>query len=405
MTLPSSVLFVSHDAFRAGATIILINFLRWCKENTDIPFQILICKRGELDGEFEKLAPVWYLDSQVGRKAALKSAIRSLTGGSGTRNVLGYSELASRIGSAANVGLIYSNTVANGRALDSLSPLGCSVLTHVHELEFAIDTYGGKDFEYIKRHTDYFVAVSDVVRDNLIAGHGIPKAKVERVYGFIPTMAQPRADAAVLKRALAAEIGIPENARIIGGCGTVDWRKGSDLFLQLALAMRKRNPAFPVHLLWLGAKLPGNYFYALQHDLKFAGLTNCVHFIGPRSNPLDYIATFDVFTLVSREDPFPLVIMEAAALGVPTVCFDGAGGGREFVEDDAGCVVPYLDVGAMAECVLDLLRNNELRTKLGRRARDKVRERHDIDVSAPKLLRIIERMLATRKSSVAKRSQ
>jgi len=97
--------------------------------------------------------------------------------------------------------------------------------------------------------------------------------------------------------------------------------------------------------------------------------------------------------------------MEAAALGVPTVCFDGAGGGREFVEDDAGCVVPYLDVGAMAECVLDLLRNNELRTKLGRRARDKVRERHDIDVSAPKLLRIIERMLATRKSSVAKRSQ
>jgi hypothetical protein len=49
--MKKSVLFISHDAFRAGATIILINFLRWFKKNTDIPFHVLICNRGEMETE------------------------------------------------------------------------------------------------------------------------------------------------------------------------------------------------------------------------------------------------------------------------------------------------------------------------------------------------------------------
>lgn len=392
--MKKSVLFISHDAFRAGATIILINLLRWFKENTDIPFHVLICKHGEMEEEFRKLAPVWYLDQRVGRRAALRAAIRTMTGNMRISNELTLAGLSTKIGSATKTGLIYSNTVTNGRALKALSSLGCPVLTHVHELEFAIRTFAGDDFELVKRYTDHFVVVADAVRNNLVVRHGIPENKIERIYGFVPTTARPRADVPALKREIAAELKIPEESRIVGGCGTVDWRKGCDLFLQLAITIRARTPAFPVHLLWLGAKPPGDGFYSLQHDLERAGLTNHVHFIGSRSNPLDYIAAFDVLALVSREDPFPLVIMEAAAAGVPTICFDNAGGGREFVEEDAGCVVPYLDIGAMADCVLKLLGTDDLRIRFGQRAQEKVRERHDIGVSAPKILQIIERMLA-----------
>jgi glycosyltransferase involved in cell wall biosynthesis len=395
MTPKPSVLFIFHDSVRAGATVFLINFLRWFKENTDIPFQILVCQRGEMEAEFGKLAPVWYLDARVRRKGALRAAIRRLMNGIRPTNVLSLADLASRLGAAAKIGLVYSNTVVNGRVLDALSPLGCPVLTHAHELEFAIHTNAGKDFDYVKRHTDYFVAVSDAVRNNLVARHGIPETNVELIYGSVPTMAQPRADPTVLKRALAAEIGIPENARIVGGCGTVYWLKGCDLFLQLALAIRARESSVPVHLVWLGAKPSVEGFYSLQHDLLRAGLTGFVHFIGSRPNPLDYIAAFDVLVLPSREDAFPLAVMEAAAVGVPTVCFDGAGGACEFVEGDAGRVVPYLDLDAMAERVLEVLRDDELRSTLGQRARTKVRERHDITVMAPKLVRTIERMLAT----------
>lgn len=396
-----SVLFISHDSVRAGATVLLINFLRWFKENTDIPFQILVCQRGEMETEFEKLAPVWYLDPRARRRGRLRAAIRRLMSGVRPTNVLGLADLASRLAAAAKIGLVYSNTVVNGRVLDALSPLGCPVLTHAHELEFAIHTNAGTDFEHVKRHTDHFVAVSDAVRNNLIARHGIPQANVELIYGSVPAMARPRADPTALKRALAAEIGIPENARIVGGCGTVFWLKGCDLFLQLALAIRARESSVPVHLVWLGAKPSAESFYPLQHDLVHAGLANRVHFIGSRPNPLDYIAAFDVFVLASREDAFPLAVMEAAAVGVPTVCFDGAGGACEFVDADAGRVVPYLALDTMAERVLELLRDEKLRSALGQRARTKVREHHDIGVMAPKLARAIERMLVTSGGSKA----
>jgi glycosyltransferase involved in cell wall biosynthesis len=393
------VLFVSHDAFRGGATLMLLSFLRWLKKNSAIRFHVLLCQRGELENEFEQLAPVWYLDKQVGRKAALRAAARRLLGSGRARNVVRFGDAAARIGSAASFGLIYSNTSVNGPVLEALAPMGCPVLTHVHELENTIHNSAGADFERVKRCTDHFVAVSDATRKNLVTGHGIPSEKVECIRGFIPTVNRPRADRQTLKRALAEEIGIPEHSRIVGTCGVVYWLKGSDLFLQLALALRARAPLMPVHLVWVGAKPHGEGFYSFsfQHDLEQAGLASCVHFIGSRPNPLDYIASFDVHSLVSREESLSLVMLEAATVEVPTVCFDGAGGPAEFVQDDAGSVVPYLDVSAMAESVLNLLESEDLRSRLGRRAHEKARAWHDIEVAAPKLLGTIERMLASEK--------
>jgi glycosyltransferase involved in cell wall biosynthesis len=85
-------------------------------------------------------------------------------------------------------------------------------------------------------------------------------------------------------------------------------------------------------------------------------------------------------------------MLEAASFDIPTVCFDGTGS-REFVESDAGIVVPYLNVESMAERVVELLENNDLRVRLGQRARKKLNERHDIAVAAPKILGAVERLL------------
>jgi len=97
--------------------------------------------------------------------------------------------------------------------------------------------------------------------------------------------------------------------------------------------------------------------------------------------------------LVSREDPFPLVCLEAASLGKPIVCFDKAGGMPEFVEDDCGFIVPYLDTEAMAEKIIELIKNPELRQRLGERARKKVKERFDVEVQAPKIFSLIQRTM------------
>jgi glycosyltransferase involved in cell wall biosynthesis len=128
---------------------------------------------------------------------------------------------------------------------------------------------------------------------------------------------------------------------------------------------------------WLGAS--GERVKAqIDHDLSKLGLKGRVHFVGHKNNAAAYMSMFDMLCLTSREDPFPLVMLEAAALEKPIICFDTSGGGPEFVEDDCGFVVPYMDFSAMAARVVELADNDTLRRELGRSAQAKVRERHDV---------------------------
>ena len=101
----------------------------------------------------------------------------------------------------------------------------------------------------------------------------------------------------------------------------------------------------------------------------------------------------DVFALTSREDPFPLVMLEAAAAGVPLVCFAGGGGAPEFVQPDAGHVAAYLDVAGMAAAVSDLLEREEERQRMGQIAAERVRKRHTVDQAGPVLMDVIQRSL------------
>jgi glycosyltransferase involved in cell wall biosynthesis len=164
------------------------------------------------------------------------------------------------------------------------------------------------------------------------------------------------------------------------------------VFLLVAKALEKMGSAQrPVHFLWVGGEpreLP-----MVEHDLERLGLRGRVHFIGPRPDPAPYFARFDSFLLTSREDPFPLVCLEAAAMGVPIVCFADAGGMPEFVEDDAGYVVPYLDIEAAAARLLSLASSEGTRTTLGRRAAAKVAERCSIDVVGPQIAAVLDRYL------------
>ena len=52
------VLFICHSACYTGAPILLLNFLKWLKRYSNIPFHILIKNNGPLEKEFRKLAPV-----------------------------------------------------------------------------------------------------------------------------------------------------------------------------------------------------------------------------------------------------------------------------------------------------------------------------------------------------------
>jgi glycosyltransferase involved in cell wall biosynthesis len=103
-----------------------------------------------------------------------------------------------------------------------------------------------------------------------------------------------------------------------------------------------------------------------------------------------YYDASDIFLLTSREDPFPLVMLEAASRSLPIVCFANSGGAPEFVEKDAGLIVPDFNTDKMAEEVMRLLSLPELRSSMGKAGQQKILNRFTLEIGAPKLARVIQ---------------
>jgi glycosyltransferase involved in cell wall biosynthesis len=97
------------------------------------------------------------------------------------------------------------------------------------------------------------------------------------------------------------------------------------------------------------------------------GLDGCVEFLGPTSRPEFAYNTGDVVVLSSLSEGFPFALIEAMACGRAIVATDV--GGMAEALGDAGLIVPPRQPKRLAEAMLRLLRDRELRAELGMRAR------------------------------------
>lgn len=373
------ILFISYDATRTGAPILLLHILRWLKANTSIPMHIVLRRGGELLPEFEALGPTQVLKSnrppslagKIIDRLGLRDPVRSL------RRTLNPDDF----------GLIYANTMSNGDIVAGLNWPGVPVLTHVHELAFAVQHFEKLGSKQALQHSTRFIACAEAVKTMLMQDHGVEASRIDVVHGCMDGDAFR--ESPVASTAMDDLAGIPPGAFVVGACGRTDWRKGADLFIQLALQVSARTDA-PIHFVWVGGMMHPVERNTILHDLAHLPPNVKIHFVGNKIDPKPYYQRFDVFALMSREDPFPLVCLEAAACGKPILCFDQAGGMPEFVEHDAGFIVPYLDVEAMTRRVLQLYEDASLRTAMGRCAREKVFARHDIPATAARIANIIQ---------------
>ncbi|MCB1015623.1 MAG: glycosyltransferase family 4 protein, partial [Acidimicrobiales bacterium] len=290
-----------------------------------------------------------------------------------------------------DVPVVYCNSVISLRMVHLLGEKPPVVVSHVHELMGALEMPNSdSDRERLRTLPDEIVVASDLVGDYLVDRHGIDRARLSRHYEFIEVDAFLDA-VPPTSGDLRAELGIPADAAVVGAMGVTEARKGPDLFLSLASAFRRRDLGRPVHFVWVGARPDTEETRWIEHDVDKAGLDDVVHVLPPQAVPAPWFQLFDVFALTSREDPFPLVCLESSLLGTPIVCFDNTGMAEFAGAGECGFVVPYRDVEAMADQVEALLRDDGLRSAVGERAAQRVRDRHDVLVAAPALWADLQR--------------
>jgi len=359
------ILFASHEATRTGAPTFLLHFLRWLRREGGVEFEILLGQGGPLEDEFRKLGIVHVRDDFVRQPGML-----------------------------ARFDLVYSNTCCNTDLIDALGCGQVPVITHVHELDMAYHWLGARKMAALIRQSSHFVACAEAVATRLKNLFGIPANRISVHHEMIDGPAVAANAVAVSADQLRREYGLPKEAFVILSCGTFELRKAPDLFVQLAARFKDRLVAGrPVRFLWVGALKDADMVRGLREDLRKLGMEREVHFISELPSPHALLALSDVFCLTSREDPFPLVMLEAAALGKPVVCFDRAGGATEFCALGGGLAVPYLDVEAMARTCGELLADPTRAGEVGQRAAKVVAERFTIEAIAPALWQELEQQL------------
>lgn len=366
------ILFISHDARLTGAPIVLKHHLEKLKETDKFfEFDILLRDGGLLKEDFEKIAPTYLLnDYSLISKIILRIFKRP--------------NFRFRCLLKSNYQIVYGNTVATLDLLVYAKKYNSQHITicHVHELEIAINQFcGNENFKNGIPFIDYFLAASETVKTLLINKFKISAEKIIVHYEYIPLIQS------VIKESKLK----PNKGLIICGSGTLDWRKGIDLFIQTAFQLKHVKPNLGFHFYWIGGQKDTFDYEKVLHDIKFSGLINNITIIENCKNPLDYMKDADVFLLTSREDPFPLVCLEAASLGKPIICFKNSGGMSEFVDDESGWLINYLNISEIVEILNSPLIIEEIKQK-GEKSKLNS-QRFDINLGAEKLLQILNKIL------------
>ena len=391
---PVRLLFVGHTAEPTGAPIALLGLVRQLVADGVVEPVFLLRRGGPLVECYRELGAVTILDTRYEQR--LRRASRAVKAGpafeAALRHGLG-AWFRSRC-RAWGIDAIYLNTITHGDIVGPLSTVGVPIICHVHEMgRFVARGVSPAQFRGLIEAVSHWVAVSAPVEEMLVA-HGVDRRRITVASASVE-MPQPLSDderAELRKRAF----GATGTARVVAVCGIPSWTKGPDLFLQVALRLRHHRPdePDPFVAVWIGAEPQNPETLTMEEDAGKMDVAGHVKILGYRQDAARLLGAADVVVSTSREESKPLVILEAAAAGIPVVCFDGSGGATDVVRAGGGLMVPYLDVDAMSVAVSELFDDADRAAALGRAGRDYVANHATYDVTVPEIARVIRDALA-----------
>jgi glycosyltransferase involved in cell wall biosynthesis len=361
------LLFISHDATRTGAPILLLRLIEQIRSYSNFKIIILLKNGGELKKDFEKTGKtfVWNHHSPENSfDIGLKDLILKRIGIKRKTEKEKYREEILKQVDGADI--IFNNTVTNAKLLKELPLKGKKIFSYFHEMEVITETSCTPDeLKYLNAISEKIFVPSLAVKSFLIKDYGLEGSQIVQLKYIIPT---PVLNLNSKNRELKRD----ETRFSVGFCGTIHWRKGYEF---VPLIMKKiiiEKGIRDIQFTWIGADKNSTEYCILNHDLQKLNLQKFFNYTTPVNSIESSLAQLDVLVLPSREDAFPLVVLEAAHYEVPCIYFSNAGGISEFSGSDAGIEIDYLDFDTMSEKIIELKQNNELRLSLGRKSKEKV---------------------------------
>lgn len=200
-------------------------------------------------------------------------------------------------------------------------------------------------FRFLFGRADSVVTVSEGLRQ-LVLSLGVAPEKVHTVRNSVEVEHLRTLAAEPLDDPWLAEVG---KVPVILGVGRLEPQKDFETLLRaFALARRDR----PLRLVILGE---GSERRKLERLIDELELEDCVRVPGFSPNPYAWMRRASLFVLSSRWEGFPLVLLEAIAVGCPIISTDCPTGPAEILGSNDAQLVPCGDPEAMGIALLRML--------------------------------------------------
>ncbi|WP_338572259.1 glycosyltransferase family 4 protein [Erwinia billingiae] len=199
-----------------------------------------------------------------------------------------------------------------------------------------------------------------MVKNDIMRCFQVPEEKFAVIYNaidstrFMPATAEQRQQS-------REQLNLPDNAKVFIYVGSGFERKGLKASIS-ALA------ATDAHLLVVGQDKQQSRYENLARSL---GCEKRIHFLGVQNNVIPFYHAADSLILPTLYDPFPNVILEAMACGLPVITSFTCGGAEFIIDGKQGFVCDAVDVPALTAAAVAIPQRT-LDSRMGDLARERV---------------------------------
>ena len=229
------------------------------------------------------------------------------------------------------------------------------------------------------RFTDRIVCVCPSERAQALSHRIAPPERLTVIENAIDPQDISARCAAVDRDSVRRSFGFNPQDLVVGMAARFTHQKGHDVLVN---AVSQLAPAMPLRLLLPGA---GKCKRAIKALIRRRGLADTCRLPDTLDDVSPFYAAVDVFVLPSRWEGLPYSLLDAMAAGKPIVASNSGGVSDTLQDGRTGLLVEPADTVALAGALERVLKDADLRTRLGRQARRAVERRDNLKQMIGKL--------------------
>ena len=270
-------------------------------------------------------------------------------------------------------------------AKEMLKPQRLPTMTTLHGTDITLVGIMPSYYEITRfsiEKSDAVTAVSEFLRRETVREFRIERP-IEVIHNFVDTeLFRPKTSCAARSRLS------PNGEKVLMHISNFRKVKNLPVLLQVFNDVQKHIPA---RLALVG---DGPERESVERQAEDMGIIDRVDFLGDQEFVAELLPAADVFVLPSQHESFGLAALEAMSCGVPVVGSRIGGLPEVIIHEETGYLCDPNDVACMSAIVLGLLRDEDLRLKIGRAARARAEQEFNRDKVVARYVDAYQRLVS-----------